>query len=508
MSFGDFFVHDAIVIGAGPNGLTLALYLQRAGLKTLVVDRASKVGGMARTDNPFGDAFCHNTHANYLSYVDVMPMIVEFGLANHGFKSVVPEAQHGCAFPDGRPPVVLYRNDLLEKSVNSIAQYSASDAEVYQQLQRGVQSLTELVREGMYRPASRAWFQRQFAAVGSVLARVGQDRQLGQRSALSLIDALFEASEVRALFYQLAEEFGVAIDAEGSDISFVGVALWLVGQWHLPIGGMQSYSNALGAAAKALGVEFLLGADVSRIVVERSRARGVFVPGHGKLQAKKLVATTGGLGETLLRLVGGRNFKSATISEIRSFEAQKVSSLASMAFALNEPPNYKSAKWNPDINKCFHTMVGFGNAEETLAHLRSVNSGDLKGSATAVRVNTLWDPSQAPTGKHLAGADVFIPHSSAKSQAEWDSFNQAYPERFLSVWQSYADNMQPKNVLNKMFLNPGDYERKLYFQLGTDQYRTEINGLYMCGVTTSPGGGAHGACGHNAFEAICEDLQI
>ena len=71
--------------------------------------------------------------------------------------------------------------------------------------------------------------------------------------------------------YHLAEEFGVQLDEVGGDLSFVGVPLWLAGQWRLPVGGMQSFSDALAAAAKSMGVDFLLDAKVSRLIIERSR---------------------------------------------------------------------------------------------------------------------------------------------------------------------------------------------------------------------------------------------
>src|SRR5580693_1878850 len=83
--------YDAVVVGAGHNGLTIALYLQRAGLKTLVVEQADRVGGMARTDEAPASGFRHNPHANYLAYGTVSAVERDFDLAGAGLVTITPE---------------------------------------------------------------------------------------------------------------------------------------------------------------------------------------------------------------------------------------------------------------------------------------------------------------------------------------------------------------------------------------------------------------------------------
>ena len=500
-------VYDSIVIGAGVNGLTLALYLQRAGLKTLVVEAESEVGGLARTEEPFQNGFKHNPHANYLCYYDVMPMVKDFDLQSFGLKTIQPEAQHGICFSDGRPPIVLHRNDMLEKSISSLSQYSERDAKTYAILKRGLNKFDQLVHDGMYRPANRDWFARQRSAVLSICKEAGINN-VGSGSALSLIDTLFETDEIRTLMYQLAEEFGIQLDDVGGDLSFVGVPLWLAGQWRLPVGGMQSFSDALAAAAKSMGVDFLLDAKVSRLIIERSRVKGLFVPGHGKIRTKGIVASTAGLATTLLELLDTKHLTVETRTRTKKFAKQRYDSLGSVTYCLHDAPEYKSARWDSSINHCFHTMVGFDNAEETLAYLRDTRHGLLTSPRAAARVNTLWDPSQAPPQKHVASADVFLPHSSAFTAERWDEINNTFTNKFLKTWRTVAPNMTEANVIASSFNNPGDYERQMLFQLGHEQYRTGVRGLYVCGVSTYPGGGAHGACGYNASQVISDDLDL
>lgn len=121
--------YDAIVIGAGHNGLCLAAYLQRAGLRTAIVERRHEEGGGANTEEAVLPGFRHNLHAQYMEFFDIMPMIQDFGLEELGLRTVMPEAQAGIAFADGRPPIILHRPDLLDRTHKSIARYSTTDAD-------------------------------------------------------------------------------------------------------------------------------------------------------------------------------------------------------------------------------------------------------------------------------------------------------------------------------------------------------------------------------------------
>jgi len=498
---------DAIIIGAGHNGLCLALYLQRAGLQTLVLEQAPRVGGMSRTDEPLLPGFRHNPHANYLSYYDLMPMVGDFGLEDLGLRTVQPAAQHGLCFSDGRPPIVLHRSDLLDRTRESIAGYSRHDAETYCALKAAGDRLGEVFADGLYAPARRDWFERHAAALREVGGVVGLGPGLGARSSTALIDELFESLEMRTLLYQLAAEFGVRLDDPAGDMGFLGLILWIVGRWRLPLGGMQAVPDALRRAAEREGVQIATGARVTKIEVLNGRARSVFVAGRGRIGANRLVASSAGLANTLLGLVGDA-VDAAEARSVRAFAATPTSSLASLMFCLRQPPAYRSAKWDPDIDRCFHTMMGFDDPQSVIQLMADVELGSLPAAAGAVHVNTLWDPSQAPAGTHVAGADVFMPDHRSLTAADWDAVRESFNQAFLDRWVRFAPNMTRDNVIADLFEPPGDFERKMRFREGPAQYRTEISGLYVCGASTYPGGGVHGACGYNAYQAIAQDLAL
>ena len=147
-------VYDAVVIGAGHNGLCLAAYLQRAGLRTAVVERRHEEGGGVNTEEPLLPGFRFNLHAQYMEFFDIMPMIQDFKLDEIGLRTVMPEAQAGIAFADGRPPVILHRPDLLDRTHQSISRYSKDDADRYVELKTRAAQLETLLAIGIYNPPS------------------------------------------------------------------------------------------------------------------------------------------------------------------------------------------------------------------------------------------------------------------------------------------------------------------------------------------------------------------
>lgn len=493
--------YDAVVVGAGHNGLTLALYLQRAGLKTLVVEEKARVGGMASSDEAPAKGFKHNPHANYLAYGAVSPVERDFGLAGLGFATVTPEAQHGIAFADGRPPLILHRNDFVARSAKSLSVYSKADGRTYAQIKARVNRLDALMAASLYSPPGRETAARQFEAAAEIYGE-----SLGARSARSLIDDLFGTDEVRTLFYQLAAETGLLLEAQGSGVGFLTYTLWLAGQWRLPVGGMQAYADALAAAARREGVDIAIGAGVERIVVRGGRAVAVMVAGHGQVVARRAIASSAGLAATLLGFLPVKALSPRDRAEIDLYAAEEGPNLGALALALTEAPDYRSARWDPDINRCFRTVVGYENAATTAAQLRSVAEGLLPLPAAALRVNSLWDPGQAPDGRHAAGGDVLMPGVRALGADAWAAVADAYIPAFIDTWTTYAPNITQASVTAGVFTPPQAYDRTMLLRDGSAQYRTPVDGLYLCGASTFPGGGVHGACGYNAFEAIAQDL--
>lgn len=101
-----------------------------------------------------------------------------------------------------------------------------------------------------------------------------------------------------------------------------------------------------------------------------------------------------------------------------------------------------------------------------------------------------------------------MPTPSALDRKAWSEVAESYVDAFVRTWGRYAPNISNDTVLAGAFQPPRSYDRALRLSAGTGQYRTEIAQLYLCGASTYPGGGVHGACGYNAFQEIAEDLRL
>ena len=522
--------YDAIVIGAGHNGLCLAAYLQRAGLSTLVVERRHEEGGGANTEEPVMAGFRHNLHAQYMEFFDVMPMIQDFGLEDLGLRTIMPEAQAGIAFADARPPIVIHRPDQPEATHASIARYSSADADLFAELKHRAGALEGLLAGNLYNIPSAATGGPDLQA--EMLDAVFGDLDIGhhyiQKSPKQVIDELFDTPELRALLYRVTVEWGFPVDQTGTGVAFLSFIMWTVGNWKLALGGTHSLAKAMTQACYREGVDLLESCSVEKILLEDGRAVGVRDRRGAEYRASKVVASNADLRQTLLDMVGEDHLSTLWVKRAKAFRYGPSHVLATPMFCLYEPPAYASARWDPDIDRCFYTMVGFDGPEDTIRYIRDAYGGTVPKPAAGTWVNSLWDRSQAPKGRHAATGWYFMPPASALSPADWAEVRATYNERFLEVWRQHAPNMTSENVLAHKLYTPDQMERKNLMREGdfsngefspdqmdanrpfpeASNYRTEVDGLYLCGPSAHPGGGMHAACGYNAYKAIAEDLGL
>ena len=519
--------YDVIIIGAGHNGLCCAAYLARAGLKVAVFERRHEEGGGINTEEPLVPGFRFNMHANYMEFFDIMPMIPDFKLGDLGLRSVVPEVQAGIAFADGRPPIVVHRNDLLEHTYKSIARYSKSDAETFVEIKKRTMSFGDLMALGMYNPPNPAAGDMQGMLVEQMFGDMGITAHYTKKTPHAVIDELYETPELRTFLYRTSVEFGAPLDQVGSGTGPLLSLMWMMGTWHLALGGTHTLAKAMTQACYGVGVDLVENTMVEKILVEDGRAVGVQVRG-GREYRSRIVASNADVRQTLIDLVGEENLSPLWAKRAKDFRYGPSAVLATTTACLYDAPDYKSARWDPDINRASYTVVGYEEPEEVYRYVRDAHTGRLPEPAAGTWVNSLFDPSQAPPGRHAATGWFFFPKASCFSAREWAEIRATYNDKFMAKWAQYAPNMGQGNVIAHRLYTPDQMEVKnlmwegdcLLGEISPDQsganrpfpegssHRMEVDGLYLCGSSSYPGGAATSAPGYQSAKIILGDLGL
>ena len=181
------------------------------------------------------------------------------------------------------------------------------------------------------------------------------------------------------------------------------------------------------------------------------------------------------------------------------------------------------------MNRCFYAVAGFDNPDEVVQQMREIEAGRLPGArGMAVCVNSLFDPSYAPPGKHSMLTALFFPPASSLTREQWQEVKLTYTDLVLDRLRRWAPNMTRANVIADKFITPLDFQDECRLVEGdfcngsirpdqlahnrpfpeAAQYRTEVKNLYVCGASTFPGGMVIFGAGYNAANAIAADRGI
>ncbi len=526
--------YDAIIIGAGNMGLTLGAYLQRAGMQTAIFERRHEEGSAIFTSECTAPGFMHNLHAQYMEFMDWMPIYHDFNLEGLGARCVYPHAQSGIAFSDGRPPIVIYSKEHPEnfdKTYKSIAQYSKHDAQTFVDLTKKILMMEPLFATMIYSPAVQPTPENPYA---DIQAREMFTQMLELPSFVAnmappdVYDYLFETDELKTLLNRMAVEWCAPLEREGAGLGALTI-FNLYFNWRLMVGGTHTLAHGMEMAGVTEGLEVFESSEVVKILLDGKKAVGIQLKDGTEVRARKLVASNADLKATLLRMVGEENLSPLWTKRAKDFQIGPSSILASTALALHEAPDYKSAKWNPDINKTFYTVVGFDTNKDILEYCMDAVYGRIpRIPGAGTWVNSLWDPTYAPPGKHSLTGWFFMPKASLHTREEWEEVRATHNDKFIRHFEKWAPNMTWDNVIDHYFYTPLDQEDEMRLmegdfmngamklhQLGpnrpfpeANQYRTEIEGLYLCGPYMHPGGGASSATGYNCFKIVAEDFGL
>jgi phytoene dehydrogenase-like protein len=527
--------YDAIIIGAGHNGLVTANYLARAGLKVLVLERRHVIGGAAVTEE-----IAPGFRASIFSYLMSLlhPRIIrDFELQKHGLE-VLPCSD--MISPVADDEYIAFSDDMA-KTQASFAKFSRHDADIYPAFDRYLQEATAIVRKLLWEtpvdPARRDW--RSFKDTASLLWRY---RKVGRRmyrivdlltmSAYDFLREWFEDERVMAVLAYYAS-IGTFAGPRTPGSAYV-IMHHIMGEhegaggWGFVKGGMGAITQALAAYGATLGVKIVTNAEIAEIGISNSRATEV-VTTSGDSYRAKIIASSASAKHLYLDLIGEKHLPAEVVREIRNYRT--FSTAFKMNIACERPPQYKildRAKRDGAIgNFAYPTYV---HIAPDIAYLERAYDDAKHGWYSSAPfmtpvVPTIVDDTLAPPGKHVV--NLFGGHAPYQLQGgDWAAEKANFGKTIFSTIETYAPGFSD-DVIEAQLLVAPDIERilnmpqghifhgelspdQLFFQRpvsGYADYRTPIKGLYVCGSSTHPGGGVSGIPGHNAAREILKDIR-
>lgn len=518
--------YDAIVIGAGHNGLTCACYLANAGLKVLALEQYRTVGGMTITEEITLPGFYSDIHASGYQLANLSPVPHELGLLQY-YELIEPAFPYSHAFPDGS--LITVHPDV-NQTAQSIARVSNQDSETWRMLMRQFGAEKEAIVASMYGPPPS--FPAQAAAFAKSSAGMDAYR-FSMQSVRSWADQRFESEVTKTLFGSFATFLGASPDdAGGAQLGWLFASvLQMVGN-NLVRGGMCNVSLALAEYLKAHGGEIRTNVTVEKILGDAQRATGVRLASGEEISVHQLVVSSIDPAQLALKLLGVEMVGAEIVSKMQQYEWGD--SIFVMYVALDSPVEYKSGPW---ARESAHVHL----TEPTLDFFARVYMQCRGGMLPSAPMIVSWndsaiDPSRAPSGQALMKFVVLsVPYqirgdATGKIGARtWDEAREPYADYLIDlITENYIPDLKAK-ILKRVAHSPLDVERKLSsavhgtlghgaflpYQNGSmrpipelGEYKTPVSNVYLCGSGNHPGPGVSMAPGRNAAQVIGRDLNL
>ncbi len=526
-------VYDAIVIGAGHNGLTAAAYLARAGYSTLVLERRDIVGGCCVTEEIAPG--CRASTTSYIASMLRPEVIRDLRLGDHGLRMVPCDPALQVPFPDGH--VVSWWSDR-GRVVEELRKISPKDAETFVRVDDQLKKLARYLQPFFLEPPPEpgtesfsGWSElfragKRFRGISST--EISQLISFLTGSLGDFLDRNYESEKVKTLFlannvygkhggpYQPGTALGLLFHllsgGEHDQQGFYGHVM----------GGMGSITKAMAAAAQGFGAEIRTNAPVKQIDSRDGRVRCVVLEDGAEIRAR-VVLSNADPKRTFLGMVAEGDLPADFVHAIRGIKMDGPCAKVNMVLA--EEPRFTGtpAGYDPQQRSLFTLVPSLEFAERCYDIAKFGEIPEQLWVDCVIASNA--DPSLAPPGKHIMTCFVqYVPYKLRHST--WDANRELLGDRVVKKIAEYAPNV-PNAIVARQVLTPLDLERtygltegnifhgdltleQLFFNrpvAGWSQYRTPIAGLYLCGAGAHPGGGVTGAPGHNAAHQVLRDLK-
>ena len=526
---------DVAILGGGHNGLTVAAYLARAGLRVVVLEKNATVGGAAITEE-FAPGF-RNSVASYTVSLLNPTVIADLELTRHGLDILERPAANFWPVDAGRGLLMPYGLAARQKA---LADFSARDAARLPAYDAALERAANVLRDLVGRTPPNAGgglieLIKGGAAGRRVLKLPLEDQrlllELFTASAADILTRWFENETVQAAF-----AFDGIVGAYAAP-STPGTAYVLLhhcfgavngksGVWGHARGGMGAITQAMAASARESGAVIRTNAAVAALKMDGDRAAGVVLASGEEITARAVASNIPP--KLLFRDVVPQNAVAPELHE-RFTGIKSGSGTFRMNVALAELPDFTC---RPGKEQAVHHGAGIviGPTMDYLerAYLDARSGGWSEEPVVEMLIPSTLDTSLAPKGQHVAS--LFVQHVAPNlpDGRNWSNAQEkeAFADLVIETVTRHAPNFKAA-VLHRQVLSPLDLEQRFglidgdifHGQLGLGQlfsarpvlgyadYRLPVPGLYLCGSGAHPGGGVTGAPGMNAAREIIRDLK-
>ncbi|MDB6060735.1 MAG: phytoene dehydrogenase [Verrucomicrobiaceae bacterium] len=516
--------YEVVVAGGGHNGLIAACYLAKAGIKVCVVEQSDKAGGGTKTSELAAPGFHSDLCSVSHSMIQANPVIRDDELqlqAKFGLSYVNPDKMTAMIFDDGR--VLEFYTDM-ERTCQSIAQFSERDAQAYRRFCNEVFQTLDMLAMGMFNIPPNAGVQ----AAMMDGSPVGQELMRAQSiSAFDLIDEWFENDLIKIALARYASESMTNPFDNGTGFGFYLILPFM----HkfgggIPIGGSGALADSLVRCLEHHGGVIKLNSTIKEFKHNGSEVSGVVLTSGEEILAKKAVVSTLNTKQVFPHMLPGYDLPDHFVRRVKNNKLATIRAM-NVHLALYEEPKYKAG---PRVDDFFWIELAHSHLSDFKQSFRDQENGiprrDLVGYIGQHKV----DPSRVPAGKSQMYLYAFMPYELENGGAKkWDEIGKQVAQGFVDDLRKLTTNMTDDNIIGMAWRTPLDIERGNPAMVGGDighmgpyawqlggnrpvpgfgQYKSPVGKLYMAGGSTHPGGGVTGGSGRNVAQVLFEDFGL
>ncbi len=521
---------DAVVVGAGHNGLVTACYLARAGLSVCVVEKNDWIGGAAVSRELY-PGFTYS-NCSYVSSLFRPEIMRDLELVKHGLQILPYEG--GAVFKEDGGYLAMFRDHDANR--REFARHSARDAEAYDRYSRDILRFCRFIRPLLMRtPPDPASFRprdlSELAYLGRKVGEMSPAQIAGMirfwtMSISDFLDEYFESPVIKG-YLAVSAIIGTALGPMSPGSAYVLLHHYMgdvdgnIGAWGFARGGMGSITHALAASFRAAGGTIREGRGVGRILVEGGRTTGVHLEGGEEIRAARVISNMD-VKRTFLRHVEEKHLPAEFVASVKKFKTR--GSSGKLNIALDAAPVF------PALPEGSPMLKGDLHFTDSIARMEHAYDDWKAGRFSAdpfqdMMIPSMIDPTMTPPGKHFMSC--FVQYAPPKIEGhDWtDADRDAFRDTCLNQIETYSPGFRnkilhvevrtPRELEAEVGLTEGNiFQGELTFdQLlfnrpvpGYAQYRSPIRDLWMCGSSTHPGGGVMGAPGRNAAAEILRSI--